>query len=129
METINVKMNLIGIPFLPIVFILFILILVKGQGKVIRWTIILFAICGISMFMWFVFGNLIKSSQEYEIENLMFEYSKMTSEQISDSLTIEKANKMGNKIAMFAMGLIYITSTISLIILFSKTIRNWTNNK
>ena len=59
----------------------------------------------------------------------MFEYSKMTSEQISDALTIEKANKMGNKIAMFAMGLIYITSTISLIILFSKTIRNWTNNK
>ena len=129
METINVKMNLIGIPFLPIVFILFILILVKGQGKVIRSTIILFAICGISMFMWFVFGNLIKSSQEYEIENLMFEYSKMTSEQISDALTIEKANKMRNKIAMFAMGLIYITSTISLIILFSKTIRNWTNNK
>ena len=129
METINVKMNLIGIPFLPIVFILFILILVKGQGKVIRWTIILYAICGISMFMWFVFENLIKSSQEYEIENLMFEYSKMTSEQISDALTIEKANKMRNKIAMFAMGLIYITSTISLIILFSKTIRNWTNNK
>ena len=129
METINVIMNLIGIPFLPIVFILFILILVNGQQKFIRWTIILFAICGISMFMWFAFGLLIQSSQEYRIENHMFPYSQMTSEQISDALRIEKDNKIRYKLAMFAMGLIYITSTISLIILFAKTIRNWTNNK